>query len=166
MVYKLRPAEMKIDFEDREYRLGDTIDVDIELAPVSDVAVRRARIELVCEERFVESFGFSGPGMYASSGVGSPVSQIPSQVTKERKETYVHSATSVLDGASLRSGVPTSHRGVLRIEHKPPVHLEDSKELHADSSRSWTFKWTLVATLDVVRGRNPRRQRVVNVKVT
>ena len=164
MVYKLRPVEMKIDFEDREYSLGDTIEVDIELDPVGEVAVRQARVELVCEERFVESFGFSGPGMYAGSGVSSPVSQISNQVTKERKETYVHSATSLLADARLRAGGRTSHRAALRIEHKDPVHLQDARDLQADSSRSWTFKWTLVTTLDVVRGRNPRKQRSVKLK--
>jgi hypothetical protein len=45
------------------------------------------------------------------------------------------------------------------------VHLEDARALQADASSSWTFRWTLVTTLDVVRGRNPKRQRLVKVRV-
>ena len=165
MVYKLRPLEVSFDFEDREYRLGDTIKVGVELVPAGDVAVREARLDLVCEERYVQNYTVTGPGLYASSGVAGPVAQIPSQVTRERKETYVHSKEAFLTDARLSSGAPHRYDVKLRVETKPPTHLDDARSLQRDADRSWSFKWTLVATVNVVRGRDPKRQRAVKMRV-
>jgi hypothetical protein len=165
MVYKLRPLEVSFDFEDREYGLGDTIQVDIELVPNGDVTVREARVDLSCEERFVENYSVSGPGLYSNPGVASPRAQISNQVIRERKETYVHSTEVFLSDAKLTAGISLRYQARLKIQPKPPVHVEDAKELRGDADRSWTFKWTLVTTVDVVRGRNPKRQRVVRVGV-
>ncbi len=52
MVFKLKPLELSFDFEDREYDLGDTIDIHVDLSPNGEVDVREARVDLVCEERF------------------------------------------------------------------------------------------------------------------
>ena len=165
MVYKLRPLEVSFDFEDREYGLGDTIRADIELVPNSDVTVREARVDLMCEERYVENYSVSGPGLYSNPGVAVPRAQISNQVVREQKETYVHSTEIFLSDAKLAAGISLRYLARLNIQPTPPVHLEDARALQRDADRSWTFKWTLVATIDVVRGRNPKRQRVVRVGV-
>lgn len=165
MFYKLRPVDMRIVLRDRDYRLGEMIEVVIELNAASDVTVREARAELVCEERRVESFGFSAPGLYADSGVAGPRSQIPNKVINEKKESYTHSAVSFMADTRLRGGVRTMHASLLKIEQKPPVHVGNTRALQVDASDSWTFTWTLVTTLDVVRGRNPSRQRPVRVRL-
>ena len=41
---------MKLVFEDSTYKLGDTIDLTIDLLPNSDVDVREGRVDLICEE--------------------------------------------------------------------------------------------------------------------
>ena len=55
MVYKLKSLELGLDFEDRGYELGDTINVRVNLTPNGDVDVREARIDLVCEEAALAS---------------------------------------------------------------------------------------------------------------
>jgi hypothetical protein len=55
MVYKLKPLEVGLEFEDRTYRLGDTINVTVDLNPRGDVHVREARVDLVCQERYWEN---------------------------------------------------------------------------------------------------------------
>ncbi len=57
MVYKLKSLELGLDFEDRGYKLGDTINVRVNLTPNGDVDVdvREARIDLVCEEATLAS---------------------------------------------------------------------------------------------------------------
>ena len=47
MVYKLKPLELGLDFEDKDYNLGDTIDVQVTLTTNGDVNVREARVDLV-----------------------------------------------------------------------------------------------------------------------
>jgi len=165
MVYKLRPMEVSFEFEDREYRLGDTIQVDVELAPNAEVSVREARVDLICEERYVENYSVSSPGLYSNPGVGSPRAQISNQVVREEKETYVHSTQVFLSDSKLSAGASVQYQARLDIQPTPPVHADDARELQKDADRSWTFKWTLVMTVDVVRGRNPKRQRIVKVAV-
>ena len=165
MVYRLRPMEVSFDFEDREYSLGDTIRVDVELVPNGDVSVREARVDLICEERYVENYSVSGPGLYSNPGVAAPRAQISSQVIREQKETYVHSTEVFLSDAKLSAGISLRFQARLKVEPTPPVHAEDARALQRDADRSWTFKWTLVMTVDVVRGRNPKTQHVVRVGV-
>ena len=55
MVYKLKSLELGLDFEDRGYKLGDTINVRVNLTPNGDVDVREARVDLVCEEATLAS---------------------------------------------------------------------------------------------------------------
>ncbi len=55
MVYKLKPLELGLDFEDKDYNLGDTIDVQVTLTTNGDVNVREARVDLVCEENYTRN---------------------------------------------------------------------------------------------------------------
>ncbi len=165
MVYKLRPMKVSFEFEDREYRLGDTIQLEVELGPNAEVTVREARVDLICEERYVENYSVSGPGLYSNTGVGSPRAQISNQVVREEKETYVHSTQVFLSDARLSAGSSVQYQARLNIQPSPPLHAEDARELQRDADRSWTFKWTVVMTIDVIRGRNPKRQRMVRMAV-
>jgi len=44
--------------------------------------------------------------------------------------------------------------------------LAESQERVKDSNSSITFHWRLEAKVDVVRGRNPKVQRKVNIDLT
>ena len=49
------------------------------------------------------------------------------------------------------------------VDTTPPPHLEEAKALERDANSSWTFDWTLVASVDVVRGRNSQVERAVTL---
>ena len=51
MVYRLLPLDLEFDFEDRAYKLGETIRVSVDMTPKADVHIREARVDLVCQER-------------------------------------------------------------------------------------------------------------------
>ena len=46
MVSRLRPLEVNMVFEDRSYKLGDVIDIDLELSARRDVVIREGRVDL------------------------------------------------------------------------------------------------------------------------
>ena len=69
MVYKLKPLELGIDLEDREYELGDAINVQVTLTPNGDVRVRQARVDLVCKETYARS---EKGIVMGAGGVGEP----------------------------------------------------------------------------------------------
>ena len=43
MISRLRPLEIELSFEDRTYRLGDSIDLEVALSPRRDCLVREGR---------------------------------------------------------------------------------------------------------------------------
>ena len=164
MVYKIKPLELSFDFEDRGYELGDTIDVAVELVPNGDVDVREARVDLICEERFLHSYAHTGPGRIKGTGWAGQA-QVTNRGSKGRRETQVHSSIVFLNETQLRSGMPSKHSPRLRIETVPPQHAEEAQALQRDASKSWSFKWRLVASVDVARGLNPKVQRAVKVSL-
>ena len=162
MVYKLRPLDLKLDFEDRDYELGDTINVKLELTTSGDVDVREGRVDLVCEERFLHSYVYTGPGQIQGMGMhGMP--QVTHRMSRQQKERYVHSNVVFLNETRLGSGKRSTQSARLQIQTVPPRRLDEARGLQRNAQSSWTFKWTLVATIDVVRGRNPRAQRAVKI---
>ncbi len=177
MVYRLKPLELSLDFEDRTYKLGDTISVRVELVPNRNVDVREVRVDLMLDERFSHTSGSSMEmpvyqstpsigGMSGMGGGGSASRQIGTtklsvDAGKDRRTTRVHSSAAFLQDTRLTPGMPNVHDTRLEIDPTPPEHLDEAKALVSDAGSSWSFKWTLVATVDVVRGRNPKRQRVV-----
>ena len=102
MVYKLKPLELSFDFDDRQYELGDTVQIRVELLPNTDVRLREARVDLICEERFARaqatiSVGAGGPGAAQGGNVFTSTDYVPpSSSVGQYGESYVHSSTSFL----------------------------------------------------------------------
>tara|TARA_B100000809_G_scaffold192254_1_gene191057 strand:+ start:294 stop:878 length:585 start_codon:yes stop_codon:yes gene_type:complete len=166
MVYKFNPLEMVLDFEDRVYELGDTVKVQVTLTANGASNVRGGRIDLVCEEHYSQTGTTFVPDTYASStGAGQGTAGSTRNVGKERKKIVVHSTVSFLEPGRIVGGTPSVHTTSLQVQPSPPPHFEESIALQADAQSSWTFSWTLVATVDVVRGRNPSVGRVVRVNL-
>ena len=166
MVYKLKPLELSLDFADQSYELGDTIDVQVTLTPNGDQEVRGGRVDLVCEERYKQRGTTFVPDTYSqASRAGGGISGSTRSVGTEREERVVHSTVSILEEGRLAGGAPSILAARLLVQPTPPPHFEDAKALQRDAQSSWTFKWTLVATVNVVRGRDPKVQRAVKVKL-
>ena len=171
MVYKLKPLELSFDFEDRLYELGDQINVRVTLTPSGDINVREARVDLVCEERYSRQESGVRAGSLGAAGIQggklvSTTDYVPaSSWVSQRTESYVHSSVVFLNDVTLSSGRPGTYDATLQIQPTPPAHLEDAGELQRDSRSSWTFKWRVTASANIVRGRDPKRQRTVKLRL-
>ena len=169
MVYRLRPLELKLECDEGPFRLGERIALDLELTPNADVEVREARVDLVCEERHSRTGSAISIGMGGRATIqgGNPLimtDYIPASTTvKQSKESYVHSTVVFLKDARLSSGQTTRYTPKLDIQPVPPRHLDDANGLESDATSSLTFKWTVVASVNIARGRDPRKQRAVKV---
>jgi hypothetical protein len=86
-------------------------------------------------------------------------------VAEGHEETYIHSSVVFLKKTRLRGGGPSTHRAGLRIEPVPPRHFAEAAELQRDANSSWTFKRRLVASVNIVRGRDPKRQKAVKMNL-
>ena len=171
MVYKLKPLELSFDFEDRIYELGDTIDIQLSLAPNGDIDVREGRVHLVCDEVHAKAsrgiaMGVGGSAVMQGGNIHTTTDLVPmSSSQSQRTESYVHSSVAFLEETTLRSGRPGTYRARLQIQPSPPKHLDEARDLQRDSNASLSFRWRLVASVNVVRGRDPKRQRKINVRL-
>ena len=154
---RLRPLDVKLIFEDRPYKLGETIDLTAELDARSDVEVREGRVDLVCEERWKEIYTVMVPvarPLSSERGAVYVPPKVPKQVTKEFRETYVHSSVVFLQDTRLDSTTRGSYRASLEIEPEIPPHAAEA-----------TVRWKLVAAIDVTRARDIKTRRAVQVTV-
>ena len=157
MVSRFRPVEIEIDFEDRAYGLGETIELEVTLVPGRDVDVRLGRVDLVCEVRYTESFTVEVP-LPGYQGSGYAVSSVSRQQNKKHEDTYVHGSVAFLTDTHLQSGRVHTYNSMLEISPEPPPHTGPQQE-------EAKVKWTLAATVDVVQGRDPKARRPVRVNL-
>lgn len=160
MLHRILPLEMSLQFDERAYTLGETIEAVVEMQPSADIQVRSGRIDLVCEERYIQRGESFVPDFYGNTFTYSGQT---SHVAQERKEQFVHSTVQFMEETSLHGGATASRRASLVVGTTPPPHFEESLALERDASSAWTFKWTLLATVDVARGRDAQVEREVTV---
>jgi hypothetical protein len=158
--------DVKLVFDDRPYKLGDAIDVAIELSARGEIEVREARLDLVCEEHYWESYNVMVPdistgrqmgGGYGGLGAAAgytPTPMIPKLVNKEIRETYVHSSVVFLTDTLLSPGVTDRHSIRLDVGPEPPPHASNA-----------TIKWRLEIVADVARARDIKTRHKVNMEL-
>jgi hypothetical protein len=145
--------------DDRPHGLGGRIDIQIELTSRADIEVRAARVDLVCEEHYVESYTVEVPigsradagGSAGMTGVYIPP-KIPKLVHKDVKESYVHSSEVFLTNVLLQSGTANRYNVRLMIDSEPPPHTGNA-----------TVKWRLELVVDVARARDIKARYKVNI---
>ena len=140
----LRPLGVKLILASNRYRLGETIDFSVEMEANADVEIREARVEIVCDERFHETY----TSMVATrDGIATPKTR-----TQEHRVTYVHSSLVFLEDRRMRKGAKERHRVRFDIQPDPPPHAGKAE-----------VKWTLLTTVDVARARDVQRKRTIHI---
>ncbi|MYB49471.1 MAG: hypothetical protein F4X72_09470 [Dehalococcoidia bacterium] len=160
MLHRMLPLELSLEFESRPYTLGETIEAVVEMQPSADIQVRSGRLDLVCEEHYTQRGVSFVPDFYASN---IQISGQTSHVANDRKEQFVHSTIQFMQEARLNGGATTTRRVSLVVGTEPPPHFQESLALERDASSAWTFNWTLLATVDVARGRDAQVEREVKI---
>ena len=177
MVSLLRPLDLELGFEDRAYELGETVNITVDLAPRTNVLIREGRIDLVCEERYQQSYkapvlrerrhiakprvmGILKWTMGPPRGtVNDPAYFFTEDVTKNRKKSYAHSSVTFCSNVQLGSGTTNSYTAKLAIRPEPPQHMLDG------TATKGTVIWMLVATIDVAWARDISKRLGVKVIV-
>ena len=160
MLHRMLPLELSLEFESRPYTLGETIEAVVEMQPSADIQVRSGRLDLVCEEHYTQRGVSFVPDFYASN---MQISGQTSHVANDRKEQFIHSTVQFMEETRLTGGATATRRVSLVVGTEPPPHFEESLALERDASSAWTFNWTLLATVDVARGRDAQVEREVKI---
>ena len=163
MVFRLRPLDVILNFEDRSYKLGETITCNVELEPRADIDVREGRIDLVCQVHWAESYTVMVPStrpsrsgaMVGATGATFIPPSIPKQVSKDHKENYIHSSVVFLQDAQLQSAKRNTYQARLEIQPETPDHADKG-----------TVSWSVVAAIDIARARDINKKQKVRVTLT
>ena len=156
-----RPVDVEIDFDDRSYGLGESLGAKVHLSARRDVEVREARLDLVCEEQFAESYTVSVPSGQPTD-YGSPWGQfgvyrpprMPKKVNRDVRESYVHSSALFLENVTLSSGSVQRFSFDLQIEAELPPRASVGSS-----------QWWLEVVLDLAKARDVRTRHMVDVVV-
>ena len=163
MVFRLRPLDVILTFEDRSYKLGEAIICNVELEPRADVDVREGRIDLVCQVHWAETYTVMVPSVMPSrsGAMVGPTGRtyippsVPKQVSKDHKENYIHSSVVFLQDAQLQSAKRNTYQARLEIQPETP-----------DNAGKGTVSWSIVATIDISRARDINKKEKVRVTLT
>ena len=122
-----RPLEINTAFEARSYRFGDTVELTVELGAKRDVEITEGRVDLVCEERYAETYTRMyeprhAPGLITRRGRRQIDAPAPRQVVQEHVNLFVHSSAVFLEDTELHSGAASSFKLRLEIQQDRPPH--------------------------------------------
>ena len=150
MLTRLRPLEVTMVFKDRGYKLGETIDVHLEIKARRDVVVREGRVDLICQEKYKQNLTVTVTRAPAPGSGGAPLMTFKEtkQVAHSRDETYRHSGAIFLSNVRIRSGATARHRVRLEIGPESPQHVSEPTVTRE------VVSWALVAAIDVAQARD------------
>ena len=123
---------MGVVLEDRSYKLGDTIRLQVALTAKRDCQVSEGRVDLVCEERYSENFATVVPDIAALKARSVDLSRafpspnVSQRETREHTDTYVHSSAVFLKGWRLRARLKRVYYVKLSIRLEPPPHAGET----------------------------------------
>ena len=167
MVTRLRPLEVTMVFEDRSYKLGEPIDIDLELKATRDVVIGVGRIDLMCRENYKQTTTVTYMENYARRNFGWKKLSKPyvaftdnKKITRTRNETYSHSGALFLTDTRLRSGATSKHS--VRLE----IGLERTENMSDSSVTEGEAPWELVATFDLALARDFTKRQTARIDVT
>ena len=151
MVSRLFPLGINIAFEQRPYKLGETIHVTVKLVPRRDIRVQEVRVDLVCETRRIEVPTVQVRPLPSGLPAAVPTSSAHKRVSETYTDAYVQGSAVFLQGGRLLSGRTSRHNVGLKIQPELPTR------------RSGGMRWRLVTTAEVVGARHITARRPVNV---
>ena len=105
MIARLRPIDLTVNFEDRIYRLGETVSLSVVIKPIRNATITDCKIQLLYEEQWEEFFFVSVPRFPSSprsgresSFTGPPISK---HVVERHREEIVHTTICFLQNTEL-----------------------------------------------------------------
>ena len=154
MVSILFPMGIIITFEHRPYKLGETINLTVELVPRRDIEVREARVDLVRYTRYTELTTVLVPPLPSRTPrlPATMSTAVHKRVSETYKESYLQGSAVFLQGGRLTSGRTSTYNVGLEIKPGRPTRQSDDT------------RWRLVTTVDVAGARSVTARRTVNVR--
>ena len=136
------PARMSMSFDDRAYRLGEAVDLTVELRARKDLQIIEGRLDLVVEKRYAEQQTRMVATRESRIVTRGPKTHLHPRVEiLEHHEQFVHSTAVFVKNGQVLSGKTVQWNPRLNIGSKPHP-----------SAVIGLFTWYLLAALRVPDG--------------
>lgn len=136
------PIGVKLELKKKSFQLGDEIEFDICLIPHSNLNLKQVRIDLECEERYVESYTRQTQIRYKTGILkrteAELIDTITEHPTRELREAFIHSTTALLKNRKLVTQQIVAVHSKMTIGTNRPPH-----------STTGSLTWTIVATAEL-----------------
>lgn len=152
------PLRLEISPGEGPFALGGELSASVELRSKRDVVVEEGRVDLVCNERWAETWIKPEPmgrsaGMFRRGAeMAGPTA--PKREVKEFKDSFVHSTVKFAEGLKVRSDTVERLNVRLQIGKDWPPH-----------ARGGTLTWSLVVVARTPRGREVKEVIDIDVVV-
>ena len=152
------PLRLEISPDEGPFALGEEFSVAVELRARRDVVVEEGRVDLVCNERWAEtwikpeSMGRSAGMLKRGAELAGPTA--PKREVKEFKDSFVHSTASFAEGLRVTPSAVERLNVRLQIGKDWPPH-----------AKGGTLTWSLVVVLRTPRGREVKEAHEIEVVV-
>ena len=133
---------IKLELKEKSFHLGDEIEFDICLTPHRNLNLKQVRIDLECEERYVESYTRQTQIRYKTGILKRTEAELIDTITehpsREFKEVFVHSTTALLRNQELVTRQIVAAHSKITIDTNHPPH-----------STTGSLNWTIVAIAEL-----------------
>ena len=140
------------------HALGDELSVAVELRARRDAVVEEGRVDLVCNERWAETWikpepmGRSAGMLKRGAELAGPTA--PKREVKEFKDSFVQSTATFAEGLKVRPDTVERLSVRLQIGKDWPPH-----------AKGGTLTWSLVVTARTHRGREVKEVHEIEVVI-
>ena len=152
------PLRLEISPDQGPHTLGDELSVTVELRSKRDVVVEEGRVDLVCNERWAETWikpepmGRSAGMLKRGKELAGPTA--PKREVKEFKDSFVHSTVKFTEGLKVRPDTVERITVRLQIAKDWPPH-----------AKGGTLTWSLVVVARTPRGREVKEAVDIDIDV-
>ena len=152
------PLRLQVNLDQGPHMLGDELPVAVEVSSRRDAVVEEGRIDLVCDERWAETWIKPEP-MGRGAGMIGRGTQLagptaPKREVKEFTESFVHSTAVFGEGLKVRPDTLERLTVRFQIAKDWPPH-----------AKGGTLSWSLVVTARAPRGREVQEVREIEIVI-
>ena len=152
------PLRLEISPGEGPFALGGELSASVELRSKRDVVVEEGRVDLVCNERWAETWikpepmGRSAGMLRRGAEMAGPTA--PKREVKEFKDSFVHSTASFAEGLRVMPSAVERLNVRLQIGKDWPPH-----------AKGGTLTWSLVVVVRTPRGREVKEAVDIDIVV-
>ena len=158
----LRDPMISLEFDARTYKLGESLDLSVEIVANRGMRISEGLVDLHHERRYIESSQKMVPDYMANrinmranlAGRQPTKIMVPKRVTETFQDRYRHSSVDFLNDIELSENAVQKFNATMEIQSETPPHYGEGET-----------KWILEVVLILPNGREITKEEEVVISI-